>query len=214
MTPGPVAMGLLALLAEDEASYGLRLRNEFERRTGGIWPLNVGQVYTTLGRLERDGLLREMATAADGQQRLYQVTDAGYAALGEWFLRPASPADPPARDELAMKVALAARSGIAEQVIQVELAAAVMRLERYGRLRREPATPPEPGRADDELGWMFLLDSLMFQAEATVRWLEACQARLRVASPQPTKQLLDDDGRPAPAPPPEGEGDWSPRPVS
>ncbi len=213
MTPGPVAMGLLALLAEDEASYGLRLRNEFERRTGGIWPLNVGQVYTTLGRLERDGLLREIAAAAEGQ-RLYQVTDAGYAALGEWFLRPAAPADPPARDELAMKVALAARSGIAEQVIQVERRAAVMRLERYGRLRSESATHPEPGRAGDELGWMFLVDSLMFQAEATVRWLEACEARLRVASPQPTRQLLDDDGRSAPTPPPEGEGDWSGRTVS
>jgi DNA-binding PadR family transcriptional regulator len=48
--------GLLALL-EEGPRYGYQLKSEFESRTGSTWPLNVGQVYTTLGRLERDGLV-------------------------------------------------------------------------------------------------------------------------------------------------------------
>ena len=51
-----VPHALLALLSEGP-KYGLRLQNEFESRTGEVWPLNVGQVYTTLQRLERDGLV-------------------------------------------------------------------------------------------------------------------------------------------------------------
>ena len=51
-----VRHALLALLSEGP-KYGLRLRQEFEARTGEMWPLNVGQVYTTLQRLERDGLV-------------------------------------------------------------------------------------------------------------------------------------------------------------
>ena len=50
-----VRHALLALLSEGP-KYGLQLREEFEAGTGEVWPLNVGQVYTTLQRLERDGL--------------------------------------------------------------------------------------------------------------------------------------------------------------
>ena len=51
-----VRHALLALLSEGP-KYGLQLRQEFEAKTGEVWPLNVGQVYTTLQRLERDGLV-------------------------------------------------------------------------------------------------------------------------------------------------------------
>ncbi|MFN2590123.1 MAG: PadR family transcriptional regulator, partial [Actinomycetota bacterium] len=49
-----IAPSLLAIL-DEEPTYGLRLKNEFEARTGGVWPLTVGHVYATLGRLERAG---------------------------------------------------------------------------------------------------------------------------------------------------------------
>ena len=51
-----VRQSLLALLREGPR-YGALLKADFEARTGGVWPLNVGQVYTTLARLERDGLV-------------------------------------------------------------------------------------------------------------------------------------------------------------
>ncbi len=70
-----VRHALLALLAE-KPRYGLRLRQEFEARTGEVWPLNVGQVYTTLQRLERDGLV-ESDDEADGPQKGYSITPDG-----------------------------------------------------------------------------------------------------------------------------------------
>ncbi len=76
-----VRQALLALL-EEGPMYGYQLRSEFERRTGATWPLNVGQVYTTLTRLERDGLVTE--SGADGEGHVvYEVTDAGREAVEE-----------------------------------------------------------------------------------------------------------------------------------
>src|ERR1700704_469826 len=81
-----VRHALLALLSEGP-KYGLQLREEFEANTGQVWPLNVGQVYTTLQRLERDGLV---SAAGDGEelepgpQKAYRITDAGSAELVQW----------------------------------------------------------------------------------------------------------------------------------
>ncbi len=60
-----VRHALLALLSEGP-KYGLQLREEFEARTGEVWRLNVGQVYTTLQRLERDGLVESDDAVEDG----------------------------------------------------------------------------------------------------------------------------------------------------
>ena len=70
-----VRHALLALLS-DGPKYGLQLRNEFEARTGEVWPLNVGQVYTTLQRLERDGLVAS-DDADEGPQKGYRITGEG-----------------------------------------------------------------------------------------------------------------------------------------
>ena len=66
---------LLALL-QDRPRYGYQLRTEFEDRTGSSWPLNIGQVYTTLDRLERDGLVRNDGGDGEGHV-IYSITDAG-----------------------------------------------------------------------------------------------------------------------------------------
>ena len=99
-----VRQGLMALLAQ-EPMYGARLRAEFEARTGGTWPLNVGQVYTTLSRLERDGLV--VASGGDDEGRIeYSLTDSGRAEISQWWLTPVRREASP-RDELVIKLALA-----------------------------------------------------------------------------------------------------------
>lgn len=99
---------LLSILAE-EPCYGYQLRAEFDRRTGSSWPLNVGQTYSTLDRLVRDGLVERGETDAEGQIP-YSITPAGRAAASAWF---ASPVDRTAesRDDLAVKLAIAATLG-------------------------------------------------------------------------------------------------------
>src|SRR5215472_8064680 len=98
---------LLALLSEGP-KYGLQLREEFEAGTGEVWPLNVGQVYKTLGRLERDGLAESDGTGQAGPQKRFRITAGGREALAAWLRTPPDLTSPP-RDELVMKVLVAAR---------------------------------------------------------------------------------------------------------
>ncbi len=168
-----IRYGLLALL-QRQPMYGYQLRGEFEASTGGTWPLNVGQVYTTLFRLERDG-----AVAATGHvesddpelQKTYAITERGCAELADWFATPVSRSRPP-RDELAIKLAMAMVSDGVDvaAVIQGQRTATLRSLQDYTRLK---------SRSDEvELSWLLVLDSLIFHAEAEVRWLDHCQARL------------------------------------
>ena len=164
-----VKYGLLALL-ERGPMYGYQLRAAFEETTGGTWPLNIGQVYSTLSRLERDELVRELA--GDGAQRSYEITDAGRAELALWFASPVSRSDRP-RDELAIKLALALTTpGVdIRAVVQTQRTATVRALQEYTRLkhRTSPAT---------DLPWLLVNDALIFQAEAEVRWLDHCETLL------------------------------------
>ncbi len=177
-----VRQALLALL-EQGPMYGYQLRTEFERRTGSTWPLNVGQVYTTLTRLERDGLVAE--NGADGEGHVvYRVTDAGREEVATWFTTPVERTQPP-RDELAIKLALAVTvPGVdVGTVIQQQRTATMGALQDYTRLKRagRAAAPQELSPSGADMAWSLVLDSLVFAAEAEVRWLDHCEARLRRA---------------------------------
>ena len=97
-----VRHALLALLSEGP-KYGFQLRQEFEERTGDVWPLNVGQVYTTLQRLERDGLIESDDRSEEGPQKVFRITDGRHEELAPWLRTPPDITSPP-RDELVMKV--------------------------------------------------------------------------------------------------------------
>ena len=175
-----VRNALLALL-EQGPMYGYQLRAEFERRTGATWPLNVGQVYTTLSRLERDGFVEGLhdGVADDNgsaQHRvMYVATAAGHEEVAAWFTTPVARTQPP-RDELAIKLALAVTvPGVdVGTVIQQQRSATMGALQDYTRIKR--------AGGDQDLAWSLVLDSLVFNAEAEIRWLDHCEARVRRAA--------------------------------
>ncbi|MFD3325379.1 PadR family transcriptional regulator [Streptomyces sp. NPDC058701] len=171
--------GLLALL-ERGPRYGSQLRTEFESRTGSTWPLNVGQVYTTLARLERDGLVAPGGEDAAGHT-LYVITDTGSAELREWYERPVDRANPP-RDELSIKLAMAVGSpGVdIRAVIQSQRHATIRAMQDYTRLKARALAAVENGdtRERDDVAWLLVLEQLIFQTEAEARWLDHCEARL------------------------------------
>lgn len=178
-----VGMSLLAIL-EERPGYGLQLKNRFEGRTGGVWPLNVGQVYTTLHRLQRDGLVAVRIDEDAKGHKFYEITEQGRATLGRWFDEPAGGA--PSREELVLKLVMVARRSEVDgsRVIQAERRHAVELLQDYTRLKRDAP-------ADADLGWLFLLDSLIFQAEDRIRWLDACEARLLPTRDHPRDEADD-----------------------
>lgn len=171
--------GLLALL-DQGPRYGYQLRVEFEARTGATWPLNVGQVYTTLARLERDGLVEPAGEDEDGHQ-FYAVTEAGRAELRAWFDTPVPRTSPP-RDELAIKLAMAVTvPGVdVSAVVQGQRRHSIKALQDYTRLkgRALAAEPADGPTAGNDLAWLLVLDQLIFQTEAEIRWLDHCETRL------------------------------------
>lgn len=178
-----IRQAMLALL-EQGPMYGYQLRAEFEQRTGATWPLNVGQVYSTLSRLERDGLVEVVGSgdsAADGSQVRYRATEAGRGEVSAWFSTPVPRTQPP-RDELAIKLAIAVTlPGLdVAAIIQRQRTATVAALQDYTRLKRG-GSAARPATAED-LAWSLVLDSLVFDAEAEVRWLDHCETRLRRAA--------------------------------
>jgi DNA-binding PadR family transcriptional regulator len=166
-----VREGLMALLAE-EPRYGYQLKTAFESATGGVWTLNVGQVYTTLDRLQRTGLVH---VDDAGEQKRYSLTPDGRAALGDWWQ--AVPADdPPPRDELQLKVLLAIDHGPdhALRVITRQRTAITRLLQQHRRSHR--------GVGDEPLAEVLVADALAVRAEADLRWLDLCESRIvRVA---------------------------------
>jgi DNA-binding PadR family transcriptional regulator len=168
-----VRMGLLALLAEGP-QYGYQLRAAFDERTASTWPLNVGQVYTTLSRLERDELVEQ--AGAEESRILYRITEAGTAAVAEWFMAPVE-RNASVRDELAIKLVLAATASGVDigSVIQRQRTATMAALQGYVREKR--------GATDLAAG--LVLDGLIFASEAEIRWLDHCEDRLRVAAAAP-----------------------------
>jgi DNA-binding PadR family transcriptional regulator len=162
---------LLALLSEGP-KYGLQLRQEFESGTGEVWPLNVGQVYTTLQRLERDGLVESDDADEEGPQKGFRITHDGERELAEWLRTPPDLSSPP-RDELVIKVLVAMRvPGVdVHEVVQVHRRHLVELMQQWTRLKED---------ADDgDLAFALVVDAELFRLDSVVRWLDAADGRLK-----------------------------------
>jgi DNA-binding PadR family transcriptional regulator len=178
-----VRHALLALLSEGP-KYGLQLREEFEARTGEVWPLNVGQVYTTLQRLERDGLVESDDATEEGPQKGFRITSEGADELAGWLRTPPDLASPP-RDELVIKVLVALRvpGTDVHEVIQVHRRYLVQLMQQWTRIKED--------EGDRDLGLALVVDAELFRLDSVVRWLDTADSRL--------KRLPEGELAPAPA---------------
>jgi DNA-binding PadR family transcriptional regulator len=169
-----VRHALLALLSEGP-KYGLQLREEFEARTGDVWPLNGGQVYTTLQRLERDGLVASDGSGEEGPQKGFLITAEGEQELTTWLRTPPDLSSPP-RDELVMKilVALYVPSVDVHAVIQAHRRYLVELMQRWTRIKEYDA--------GSDLSMSLAIDAELFRLDSVVRWLDAAEARVNRAA--------------------------------
>jgi DNA-binding PadR family transcriptional regulator len=165
---------LLALLSEGP-KYGFQLRQEFEASTGDVWPLNVGQVYTTLQRLERDGLAESDDIEEDERQRNYRITKEGDEELARWLRTPPDLSEPP-RDELVIKVLVASRLNDVDvyEVIQVHRRYIVQLMQQWTHLKED--------EVGFDLAFALAVDAELYRLDSVVRWLDAADGRLRRAS--------------------------------
>jgi DNA-binding PadR family transcriptional regulator len=179
-----VPHALLALLS-DGPKYGQRLQSEFEARTGEVWPLNVGQVYTTLQRLERDGLVETHDGDDERSRKRYRITANGERELTDW-LRTAPDLVPPPRDELVIKVLVALQvPGIdIHELLQVHRRHVIEVMQRYTQVK---ATAGE-----DDVALSLVADAELFRLEGIARWLDAADVRLRQRPPAAAAREADE----------------------
>jgi DNA-binding PadR family transcriptional regulator len=169
-----VRHALLALLGEGP-KYGLQLRQEFEARTGEVWPLNVGQVYTTLQRLERDGLVESDDMSEEGPQKGFHITREGADELSQWLRTPPDLSSPP-RDELVIKVLVALElPGVdVHELVQVHRRYLVELMQQWTRLKEDES------RLD--LNFALVVDAELFRLDSLIRWLDTVDGRLKRAA--------------------------------
>src|SRR5699024_489004 len=150
-----------------------QLKQQFEERTGGTWPLNIGQVYTTVQRLVRDGLA-EPITDDDGDVERFALTPTGRSEAAAWWTTPVE-RGAPARDELVIKLALAATAPGVDvlDLVQRQRRESMRSLHEYTRLHRTTG---------DDLAWSLVLDHLIFNLEAEIRWLDHVEAKVARAA--------------------------------
>jgi DNA-binding PadR family transcriptional regulator len=162
---------ILAMLASSPA-HGYELKRELEQHFGAaLPPLNTGQIYTSLARLERDGLVDADRVAQDSRpnKRVYRLTPQGQAALDEWVTQPTPGSR--LRDEFFMKLVLAGRAGIADprELIERQRGEYLQGLRDLDRLS---------GAANGDWAEALLIEGAALHLEADLKWLALCEERL------------------------------------
>ena len=163
---------LLGLL-DAEPRYGYELKAVFEQFLGGTWPLNIGQIYTSLSRLEDDGLVQSQTVPQDDapDRKVYELTALGRTELAEWA-NTISEEPIKLRDELFLKVAvLSLKDGrSARDLIHRQRVSHLGRLADLGGLQGDPEQHPATG---------LLLEAAILRTEAELKWLDAVEDRLK-----------------------------------
>ncbi len=168
-----VRHALLALLSQGP-TYATRLRLDLQQRTGELWELNIGQVYTTLQRLERDGLVRE--DEQGGDTRYFVLTATGREELDRWLRTPPQ-LDTPPRDELVIKVL------VAVDVPGVDVADVVLAHRQQVVEAMQAFTRIKASADSQDVALAIMVDAELFRLEGVLRWLAAAEARLQARPP-------------------------------
>ena len=157
--------GVMGLLAE-EPLHGYEVKNRFEAMLGGTWDVNIGQVYTTLQRLERDGLVRPVGERGDRGKLVYELSDRGREALDGWLGQPES-GPQELREEIYVKLLLAARlaNGDLGPLLSRQKRAYLQRLRDLNRLE-------DRARKDGRKDLARLVRGALLHTEADIKWID------------------------------------------
>jgi len=163
---------LLGLLVQ-ESRHGYDLKNAFETMLGGTWPLNIGQVYTTLARLERDGLVESEIVPQDllPDRKVYSLTEAGREALDRWLAGP-SHGSIRLKDEFFIKflVHQLADSGDPTPLLWKQRQVYMQTLTQLTTLRMDASLDPTT---------RLLMEGAILHVEADLEWLDRCEESLK-----------------------------------
>lgn len=172
-----VKHGLLGLLAR-KPQNGYELKNAFDEIAGGFWDVNFGQIYTTIDRLVKDGLVVSSAEGDEGVERkVYQITTEGIKEFKDWLDKPSAKIRP-LRDEVFVKLAFMYPFD-GDAILQLLAEQRQLYLAKMAELTSKKYLLTRNKDSRDILMTDLLLDAALFHAEADVKWIEHCEAKLR-----------------------------------
>ena len=153
-------------LLKGEPLHGYEVKNRFEAMLGGTWEVNIGQIYTTLQRLERDGLVRPVGPRGDRGKLLYELSLEGQKALNQWLTEPDS-GPQQLHEDIYVKLLLATRlaNGDLTQLLGRQKRAYLQRLRDLNRLE-------ERARRDGRLDLARLVRGALLHTEADLKWID------------------------------------------
>src|SRR2546428_6344068 len=163
--PVSLKYGVLGLLKE-QPLHGYEVKNRFEAMLGGTWDVNIGQIYTTLQRLERDGLIRPVGPRGDRGKLLYELSPHGQKALDEWLAEPDS-GPQQLHEDIYVKLLLAARiaNGNLPGMLARQKRTYLQRLRDLNRLE-------ERARSDGRVDLARLVRGALLHTEADLKWVD------------------------------------------
>jgi DNA-binding PadR family transcriptional regulator len=164
--------GILGLLAE-EPQHGYEVKTRYEALFGGTWELNIGQVYTTLQRLERDGLVDAVGERGDRGRQRYALTDVGMRALQDWLQQPEEEPQQ-LRQDIYLKLLLISRlaNGNLEGLLARQRRVYLQRLRDLSDLERR-------ARQDGRYDLVLLIQGAILHTEADLKWIDVCAEETR-----------------------------------
>jgi len=171
---------VLGLLAEGPL-HGYEVKNRFEAMLGGTWEVNIGQIYTTLQRLERDGLVRPAGPRGDRGKQPYELSDEGRHAVEEW-LDEAESGPQTLHEDIYVKLLLAVRlaNGDLKSLLARQKRAYLQRLRDLNRLE-------ERARRDDRIDLARLVRGALLHTEADLKWIDELSSERFGMEERPTK---------------------------
>jgi DNA-binding PadR family transcriptional regulator len=167
---------LLALLTTGPA-HGYDLKRRLEEGFGeALPPVNAGQIYTTLGRLERDGLVEGDRVAQDGRpnKRVYRLTAAGREEVVRWVGAPTPGTR--LKDEFFTKLVVARNTGIADPRALIER-------QRSEYLQALRDVEEHARRGNGNVAATLLFEGAALHLEADLKWLALCEQRMTLEEP-------------------------------
>jgi DNA-binding PadR family transcriptional regulator len=173
-----IKYAILGILAEKD-QHGYEIKAGFDAKIGEFWSLNFGQIYSTLDRLEKDGLVTHDRQSQDKRpdRKIFSITPIGEEDLNQWLATPVTKIRA-LRDEFFIKLVFmdkADKSAILELIDRQK----ILHLQHMNRLtRRKLALKAGPDNIN-ALTAELLLDASLFHAEADIRWLTLCEEKIK-----------------------------------
>ena len=175
-----IKFAILGILAEGDL-HGYELKTSFDEKVGDFWSLNYGQIYSTLDRLEKEELVTHDRQAQDKRpdRKIFSITPQGRNELEKWLSTPVTKVRA-LRDEFFVKLVFMDKTNPCP-ILELIEKQKVLYLKHMNQLTHRKVALKKEAKDLNALTTELLMDAGLFHAEADIKWLSLCEAKIKAA---------------------------------